>query len=70
MWKETRSGKTGIVAATHDLVRWSEERGSRDLLIREASVHYEKKLPELREDPGKIVRTSVGGRGWKIDMGI
>ncbi len=70
-WKGTLFGKTGTIVVTLDPMRRSEERGSRDLLIREASsVRDEKRLSELREDLGKIARTSRGRRGWKIDMGI
>ena len=70
-WKGMLFGKTGTIVVTLDPMRRSEERGSRDLLIREASyVCDEKRLSELKEDLGKVACTSRGRRGWKIDMGI
>ncbi len=60
--KETLFGKSGIIVVTLDPARRGEERGSRDLLTREASsVRDEKRPSELRDDLRKIVRTPKGG---------
>ena len=65
-WEGTLFGKPGTIVVTLDPARLTEERGSRDILIREAaSTRDRKRLSELKEDLGRIATATRGREGME-----
>ena len=63
-WTGKLFGRKGLIVVTLDTSRRSEERGSRDLLLREATGRPDAgRAAELKEELGRVARPSRGRRG-------